>query len=121
MLPHLFRAVGCLLSAAALGLKEAGKKFDKDKLDWTLLPWFPLEEVVKVMQHGAKKYGRNNWLYVLDSKQRYLAAGLRHLISYTRGEKNDPESGYHHLAHAVCCMLFIIYNEGTDAIPTREL
>jgi hypothetical protein len=99
----------------------AGKKDDKGKLDWTLLPWYPLEEVVRVMQHGAKKYGRDNWLHVLDSKRRYTAAAARHLIAYLAGQKNDPESGYHHLAHAVCCMLFIIYNEGTDAIPTREL
>ena len=98
-----------------------GKKDDKDKLDWTLLPWIPLEEVTKVMQHGAKKYGRDNWLFVDDSKRRYTAAGFRHCIAWLTGEKKDPESGYHHLAHAVCCFLFIIHNEGTDAIPTREL
>ena len=95
-------------------IQTLGKKDDKDKLDWTLLPWYPLEEVVKVMQHGAKKYGRDNWLYVTDSKKRYTAAGLRHLIAYMKGEKYDPDSGYHHLAHAVCCFLFIIYNEGTE-------
>jgi hypothetical protein len=85
---------------------EAGRKFDQGKLDYTLLPWDALTEVVKVLQHGVEKYARDNWLYVPNALERYEAAGMRHRIARLQGEEMDPESGYSHLAHEACCLLF---------------
>lgn len=31
----------------------------------------------------------------------------RHLWAYRRGEVSDPESGLPHLAHAMCCLMFM--------------
>lgn len=83
-----------------------GRKFDQGKLDYTLLPWDALTEVVKVLQHGVEKYARDNWLHVPNALERYEAAGMRHRIARLQGEEMDPESGYSHLAHEACCILF---------------
>lgn len=85
-----------------------GRKFDADKLDYTLVPWDGLEEVVKVLEFGARKYARDNWQHVEGGMQRYQAAAFRHLIAYNQGEKADPETGLSHLAHAGCCLLFLL-------------
>jgi len=86
-----------------------GLKYDEGKPDYTLIPWEALEEVVKVLEAGEKKYARNNWQKVEDADFRYLKAAFRHLISYAKGEQNDPETGLSHLAHACCCMLFLLH------------
>jgi len=91
-----------------VNVPQEGMKFDNDKLDYTLLPWPALEEVVKVLQEGEKKYARDNWKKVEHAQFRYLKAAFRHLVAYTTGEKLDRETGLSHLAHCVCCCLFVI-------------
>lgn len=83
-----------------------GKKFDSGKVDWTLMPFDSLEDVVYVLMFGAQKYARDNWQKVPNPKQRYIAAAMRHIVAYQKGEKKDSESGLPHLAHAACCILF---------------
>lgn len=85
-----------------------GRKFDSDKPDYTLVPWDALEEIVKVLDFGAKKYERDNWQHVDNASNRYLAAAFRHLAAVNQGEQMDPESGLSHLAHAGCCVLFLL-------------
>ena len=92
-----------------------GRKFDGDKSEYGLLPPYALEETVKVLTFGAQKYERNNWIHVQDGKRRYFDALQRHVWAWKKGEVNDPESGLHHLAHAMCCLMFlyekdVIYN-----------
>lgn len=82
-------------------------KFDGDKLQFRLLPPFALEEVAKVLTFGAKKYAPENWRKVADPHNRYMDAALRHLNAHLRGEIFDTESRLPHIAHAICCLLFI--------------
>ena len=77
------------------------------KSRWELLPWGPVAEVVEVLGHGARKYSPWNFLKVADGRTRYFAAAIRHLLADWAGEELDPDSGLPHLAHAVCCLLFI--------------
>jgi hypothetical protein len=84
-----------------------GRKFDDGKLEYGLLPPLALKAVVDVLTFGAQKYERDNWKYVEDSKRRYFDAMQRHLWAWKEGEINDPESGRHHLAHAMCCLMFL--------------
>jgi hypothetical protein len=86
---------------------QEGRKFDGGKLEYGLLPPFALEETVKVLTFGAQKYERDNWQKVPDSKRRYFDALQRHVWSWKQGEQIDPESGIHHLAHAMCCLMFL--------------
>ena len=89
-------------------LATEGRKYDTGKPDYTLLPWDAVEEIVKVLDFGARKYARDNWKHVEGAETRYLAAALRHITAHARGEKDDSETGISHLAHAGCCILFLL-------------
>ena len=92
-------------------LAEEGKKLDKGKPRWSLLQWDVLGEVVKVLEHGARKYAPENWRKVPDARQRYYDAAMRHLTAWWMGEDNDDGpggSGLPHLAHALCCLSFLL-------------
>lgn len=88
-----------------------GSKFDQGKPRWGLLPWTELETVVEVLTMGAEKYSDDNWKHVEPFESRYRDALMRHFSAYCKGETKDPESGKSHLAHAVCCALFLMWKE----------
>lgn len=88
-----------------------GRKDDSGKLRWMLLPFKALREVVEVLEFGAKKYGVGNWEKVPDFKSRYADALMRHFTSWLDGEKTDSDTGKSHLAHAMCCALFLLHFE----------
>lgn len=83
-----------------------GVKYDQGKLPWHLYPWDAAEDVVKVLDFGAKKYAPRNWEAGMDWSRVYSAA-MRHLIAWWGGENLDPETGLPHLAHAMCCLMFL--------------
>lgn len=87
---------------------EKGKKFDDDKLRYELLPTRPLQEIVKVLTEGARKYGARNWEQGIEWSRVYGAL-QRHLMAFWEGEDRDPESGLSHLAHAGCNVLFLLF------------
>jgi hypothetical protein len=89
-------------------LPPQGVKYDNGKHRYDLLPFHALDEVVAVLTYGAEKYPPENWRMVGDFHSRYLAASLRHITAYARGEFDDRESGLAHLAHAICCLLFLL-------------
>ena len=96
-------------------------KYDDNKLKWYLLPWDALEEVVKVYTVGSKKYAERNWEKGFTYSRLYGAL-LRHLVAwFQRGERNDSDSGVHHLAAVAFCTLgllaFEIRKTGTDDRP----
>lgn len=88
-----------------------GKKYDSDKLEWDLIPFETLEEVVKVLMYGTKKYSKYNWQIVGNAEVRYFNALLRHLFAFKKGEKTDPETGLSHISHALCCLIFLKWVE----------
>jgi hypothetical protein len=97
-----------------------GRKDDADKTRWDLVPWGPMSEVAEVLTHGARRYGDDNWAMVDRPFDRYFAASMRHLVAWQASrEANmppepDPESGKSHLAHAICCLLFMLDFEQGD-------
>lgn len=84
-----------------------GRKDDQEKLRFDLLAVKPLEELVRVLMHGAKKYGDFNYRQVPEARRRYYAAALRHLTAWWGGEKLDTESKLSHLSHACACLFFL--------------
>jgi len=89
--------------------KPKGTKHDTGKLRYSLLPSMVLEKVLKVLEFGANKYSVNNWQHVQDARNRYYDAAMRHLQAWFYGESNDPETGESHLAHAICCLMFLLW------------
>ena len=87
-------------------IKLDGRDTEDPKLMYDLLDAYAMEDVVKVLTKGAIKYSPNNW-HKCKGKLRYYAAGMRHLEAWRKGEDLDNESGLPHLAHAMCCLMFI--------------
>lgn len=97
-------------------LENKGTKHDAEKPRWLLLPWEQLEEVVKVLTFGAKKYKPYNWQQVENGQERYLNAALRHIAAIGKSEHTDPETGLSHYAHAICSLLFAFWHSATGGI-----
>lgn len=84
-----------------------GRKFDGGKPRYGLLPPLAMKATAEVLTFGAEKYEPDNWKHVPESKTRYFDALERHVWAWKMGETMDPESGLHHLAHALCCLMFL--------------
>lgn len=95
-------------------------KKDNGKLQWSLVPFEQLEQVVKVLMKGAEKYSRDNWKKC-DDVNRYKDALERHVVAYIKGEKTDSEDNLSHLAHAICNCLFLMYFDDEDKEKYEEL
>ena len=89
-------------------MSAQGSKFDQDKAPMDLLDRYALEQTAAVLAFGAKKYGRNNWRGGM-AHSRLIAAALRHTVAIADGEIVDPESGLPHAAHAMCCVMFLLW------------
>ena len=93
-------------------MTQKALKFDEGKAPMSLISNEFLTQVAMVMEFGKKKYAAHNWRQGFDWN-RPLDASLRHIHAFTDGEDKDPESGLSHLAHAACCLMFLIEFEKT--------
>jgi hypothetical protein len=87
-------------------------KFDVDKLPLHLLSTEAMNQTAAVLKFGAQKYAEHNWRKGF-AWSRPLAAAMRHITAFNDGEDRDPESGLSHLAHAACCIMFLLEFEKT--------
>jgi hypothetical protein len=85
----------------------SGVKHDTGKAPWHLVPWDAVRVVVKVLAFGAAKYGERNWETGI-ARSRCFSAAIRHLTAWWEREGVDEETGISHLAHACCCVLFLL-------------
>jgi hypothetical protein len=90
-------------------VRDSGIKHDTGKPRWSLLPDGTVELVVRVLEAGAIKYTPGNWQKVPNARTRYYDALMRHVNAWWSGETRDPETHLHHLAHAACCILFLLW------------
>jgi len=99
---------------------NAGRKDDTGKDPWQLLPFDAVRSIIAVLKFGAAKYEPRNWERGMDW-DRPFSACLRHLTAWYDGEPKDAETGFSHLAHAGCCILFLLAYEirgiGHDTRP----
>ena len=90
------------------------KKLDSGKTRFTLVDPVFVEGFAKILTDGAQKYGVDNWKLLPDDElHRYQDALLRHINSYFKGEKLDPDTGMSHLYHAACNLMFLDYFDRT--------
>jgi len=87
-------------------------KHDDGKTPMNLLSREALEQIAMVMAFGKDKYAAHNWRKGFQWS-RPLSAAMRHIMAFNDGEDKDPESGLSHLAHAACCIMFLLEFEKT--------
>ena len=88
---------------------EKGAKVQR----FSLIPYEFLWELAAHYGVGARKYADRNWERGYKWSLSYDAL-QRHIHQWLSGEKNDPETGTHHLICAAwhCCALFIFEKRG---------
>lgn len=84
-----------------------GKKLDGGKAAYHLIPPRVLGDLASVLTYGAGKYAPGNWRKVPAARDRYYSAMMRHVEAWRMGQRKDEESGLPHLAHALCCLVFL--------------
>jgi len=99
----------CQAGDVSVPKEDCGRKFDDGKLRYDLIPPDCYRELVKIITYGANKYAPNNWQKV--ERDRYIAALYRHVESWRMGETSDEESSHHHLAHAMCNVMFLLWKD----------
>jgi len=92
--------------------KNEGTKHDLGKPRMDLLSSEALVKIAEILTFGAKKYDSHNWRKGLKWSRVY-AALQRHLAAWNAGDNLDPETGKSHLAHAGCCLMFLLEYEET--------
>lgn len=89
-------------------------------------PMLALQEVVRVLEFGAKKYKVGNWAKGMPWSVCFSCA-LSHALKYASNPAaSDEESGLSHLAHLMCNLLFLKayethWTEGDDRIKEFRL
>lgn len=112
------------VAGASAPTAETGDKSRKDhgKLQWHLVPWDAMKELVKVYMIGAEKYRPRGWESGMEYSRMYSAM-VRHLNAWFQdGETHDPVDGQHHLASVAWGALGLIAYElrgiGNDDRPS---
>ena len=104
--------------ALTFGPLTEGVKFDAGKARMDLLDPYAVEQLSHVLAFGAQKYAAHNWRMGI-SKGRLIAAALRHLFAYLGGQDKDDETGLSHVAHAMCCCMFLLGLEHRTDLDDR--
>lgn len=103
--------------------QTVGRKDDSNKPRYSLLPTGTINQVVQVLEYGASdKYEVDNWQKIPDARRRFYDAAMRHIDAWWSGEIIDIDkdgvkgSQLPHLAHAICCLLFLLWfdNKGDE-------
>lgn len=83
---------------------EPGAKLDHGKAEvWQgAIEYFPraIAKISEVSGFGARKYTWKGWETVPNGVERYSNAMIRHFLYEGAGERDDPDSGFLHAAHA---------------------
>lgn len=87
------------LEKAAIKADGGGLRYNEGKNRLELLPTEWNWALGLVMTRGAIKYATRNWERGM-AWSTMVGCTLRHVFKFVAGERYDPESGCHHLAHA---------------------
>jgi len=72
-------------------------------------PMNVMQQVARVFELGAHKYGLKNWRKQPVDVSTYYSAALRHLTEYfEHGVDIDAESGQSPLAHVIACCMIVL-------------
>lgn len=78
------------------------------KISLSNVPCGPLMEAALAMTEGSHKYGRHNYREAPVKASVYYDALQRHIMSWWEGEDFASDSGLHHTAHAMACLIILM-------------
>lgn len=83
------------------------------KRKWSLLPLAVVGEIVDVLQWAIERetpppYARDSWRDLVEWRELYGDALLRHMTAWQGGQERDEESGKLHVAHIGACVAIMI-------------
>ena len=81
-----------------------------------LVPPVAIAYAAMAFKDGASKYGPYNWREKNISSSVYYGAAKRHMDAWWDGEENAEDSGVHHLAHAMACLMLILDSKEIDML-----
>lgn len=84
-------------------------KKNEGKPKWHLIDFKSLEEVVRVMEFGAKKYGDHAYKYNELEKEELTDSMQRHLVELHDEQEKDNETGLNHAAHIAANALMYLW------------
>lgn len=90
--------------------EQRGLRYNEGKPMVDLIPPNVILELAKHYTYGANKYHPHNWLDGFPYSQTYSSL-QRHLLAWYGGERNDPESGHHHLIAVIWNAVALMYFE----------
>lgn len=90
-------------------LSEAYKA-DEEKIRYDLIPPEAMDAMAEVLTFGAKKYTDRNWEKGMAWGRAFRAL-ISHAYKWWRGIPSDEESGMSHMAHCLCCAIFLVTYE----------
>ncbi len=80
-------------------------RFNEGKVDWTQMHYKSMEPMIRVLEFGARKYAKKNWMKEMDPDQ-IMNSLQRHVAAIMDGEIIDSESGIAHMGHIQCNAMF---------------
>lgn len=84
-------------------------RFNEGKPEWTMIDFNSLLPLIKVLENGKEKYGRDNWKKKTE-KDTLLNSMIRHWVALSNREERDVESGESHAAHIMANAMFYLYH-----------
>lgn len=86
--------------------KVEALRYNKGKLRWSMMDFKSVEDMIRVLEFGAKKYHRDNWRLGLKYTE-VIDSLMRHLNEIMAGNDTDEETGLPHAAHIMCNSMFL--------------
>ena len=87
-----------------------GSRYNQGKARFDLIPPEVITKLAEHYTYGANKYAPNNWRKGFPYSET-SGSLLRHLYAWLAGERNDPESGNHHLTAVIWNAVTLLYFE----------
>lgn len=90
-------------------------RYNEGKPKWSLVDFDALIPLVRALEYGMKKYGKDNWKKGLKEDE-LIDSIYRHTHALNKGELIDPESGVEHEGHLLANLMFYSHHKKNNLI-----